>query len=88
MPRFVHAARKQQAQECVVIIAELRPRERIARLTVAERERVKPVGREHRDIRRRRDRLLECVQGVLIRHIHGRQRRQRALRRSRAVGRL
>jgi hypothetical protein len=63
--RFVHAARKQQAQECVVIIAELRPRERIARLTVAERERVEPVGREHRNIRRRRDRLQKesCGRG-------------------------
>ena len=86
--RFAHTVGKQQAQECVVIIAELRPRECIARLTVAERERVEPVGREHRDIRRRRDRLLECVQRGAVRHVHGRQLRQRALRRSRAVGRL
>ena len=61
VPRFMHAVRKQQTQECVVIIAELRPRERIARLAVAERERVEPFWREHRDIRCRRDRLLERV---------------------------
>ena len=43
---IVDSFRKQQTQECVVIIAELRPRERIARLAVAERERVEPFGRE------------------------------------------
>lgn len=44
VPRFVHAVRKQQTQERVVIIAELRPRERIARPAVTERERIEPVG--------------------------------------------
>ena len=88
VPRFMHAVRKQQTQECVVIIAELRPRERIARLAVAERERVEPFGREHRDIRRRRDRLLERVQRGAVRHVDGRQQRQRISRRGRAVSRL
>ena len=66
--RFMHAVRKQQTQKCIVIIAELRPRERIARLAVAERERVEPFWREHRDIRCRRDRLLERVQRGAVRH--------------------
>lgn len=65
VPRLAHARGKQQAQKCVIIIAKLRPRERIAHLTVAERERVEPVGREHRDIGRRRDRLLKRAQLAL-----------------------
>lgn len=84
----MHAVRKQQTQECIVIIAELRPRERIARLAVAERERVEPFWREHRDIRCRRDRLLERVQRGAVRHVDGRQGRQRIFRRGRAVSRL
>lgn len=88
MARFAHTVGKQQTQKCIVIIAELRPRERIARLTVAERERVEPVGREHRNIRRRRDRLLECVQRGAVRHVNAWQLRNRMLRRGRTIPRL
>lgn len=88
VPRFMHAVRKQQTQECVIVIAKLRPRKRITRLAVAERERVEPFGREHRDIRRRRDRLLKRVQRCAVRHVDGRQGRQRIFRRGRAVSRL
>ena len=85
VPRLAHARGKQQAQKCVVAVAELRPRERIARLAVAERERVEPVGCKHCDTGRRRDRLLERVQRGAVRHVHGRQRARRC---ARAVRRL